>query len=998
MTILIRKGYISSLNYRLYYYALLLTIPLGAFKPGQSDTLKCEFKNSASYFLPWSAQSSIPEIKSPKSSLSLLDFVNPFIGTGGHGHTFPGAAYPFGMMQLSPDTRLEGWDGCSGYHDSDSFIYGFSHTHLSGTGVPDYCDVLFMPGIGDSYFNNGFDGKAGYRSAFKKASEKANPGFYEVYLEKYKTRVQLTVGKRTGLHHYIFGESSGQWIMIDLKHRDPLILADFTNISDYAIEGFRNSTAWARNQKLYFKAIFNKKIINFKFSEDSLKLILFFENNGSRELYTQVGISAVDAEGASENLASEFNKFDFKLQLQKTQEAWIAMLGRIEIQDTVIVEKTIFYSALYHTMIHPSLFQDVDGRYLGMDFKIHSTIADDHYTVFSLWDTYRSTHPLYQWIYPDFNSKFIRTFLRQYQECGHLPVWELAGNETWCMIGNHSIPVIANAFHHKVFDFDTALAKEAIQNTILKGINTGMKFMQKGFIASNEESESVSKTIENSLDFAAAASIQCKGLENFSPESYKNLYNPESGFYQARWNNQFIQPFDPLEVNHHYTEANSYQYVFGAHHDIEGMKDMFMLSSKGKDKQTELKMRLDDLFFNSSEMTGRVQPDITGLIGQYAHGNEPSHHLAYLYNDAGVPQKTQELVRKIKTEFYKLSPDGLIGNEDCGQMSSWYVFSALGFYPVNSFDASYAIGIPSFENVIIKVPNRKPVQLRTIKSNHNEYVQHFSINGNEVNSNFKIQFGDQIEFKLGPTSFTTPQFVHQDVRSKYLIQPYLKSGQRVFKDSTMVRLANVLNMPMEYCYDTNTSTHYLYDQPLNIKDETRLYFRIRDNYIKTAWLYSDFIRKPQGIQMNLMTDYANQYAASGKEALIDGLTGSMDFRDGIWQGYQGKDLKLQLEFSEERTWSHLGIRFLQDQSPWIMMPSQVEFKISEDGKHFERIDLIKNTIAQKTEGAILNEFKTEQNFRCRFIQIIAKNSGLLPDWHPGAGGATWLFADEIIIK
>ncbi len=931
--------------------------------------------------------------------LNLLPFVNPFIGTGGHGHTFPGAAYPFGMMQLSPDTRLEGWDGCSGYHDSDTIIYGFSHTHLSGTGVPDYCDVLFMPGTDQMPFNNGSDGLEGYRSSFKKHSEKASPAYYSVRLSKNDIKAEMTVGKRTGMHHYSYPSAKAQELIIDLTHRDKLLRGGFTHFNDTEIEGNRVSIGWAREQSVFFKARFSKKILNLRFSKDSLKVILQFADNGSKELYIHVAISAVDAEGAAKNLESELNGFNFKSLLNASQAQWNLMLGRIKVSDPKTNELIIFYTALYHNLIHPSLFQDVDYRYRGMDLKIHTTLAEDHYTVFSLWDTYRSTHPLYQWIYPEYNSKFIRTFLRHYQECGHLPVWELAGNETWCMIGNHSIPVIANAFHHKVFDFDTALAKEAIQNTILRGQNTGMKFMSKGFILSNEESESVSKTIENSLDFAAAESIHCSGLKDYHPASYKNLYNPESGFFQARWNNQFIDHFDPLEVNHHYTEANAYQYVFGAHHDIEGMKDLFMLSDKEKNRNLVFKKRLDDLFFNKKEMTGRVQPDITGLIGQYAHGNEPSHHLAYLYNDAGAPEKAQELIKKIKLEFYKNAPDGLIGNEDCGQMSSWYVFSALGFYPVNPFNATYEIGIPSFAHVEIRIPNQKPVLIKTMNSIKGNYVQALLKNGRPIENSFKISFGDELLFKLGNHSYkVVPEKEQRD--PSYLIKPFVKTGHRVFKDSTIVSFSSIQNATIEYTEDTLLSDFKVADQPINVKQDTRFYFRLKSKpKSKTdQWLFADFIRKPQGMQLKLMSEYANQYAAGGNDALIDGLQGSMDFRDGLWQGFQGKDIKLVLELDEVRDINYIGIRFLQDQGPWILMPSQIEFRISNDGKHFETLDKILNTIDQKSEGAIIHEFGVQQKCSARFIQIIAKNSGPLPDWHNGAGEQGWLFTDEIIVK
>ncbi|HEX5624423.1 MAG TPA: GH92 family glycosyl hydrolase, partial [Saprospiraceae bacterium] len=529
-----------------------------------------------------------------------LDQVNPFIGTGGHGHTFPGAVFPFGMMQLSPDTRLEGWDGCSGYHDTDSVIYGFSHTHLSGTGIPDYCDVLFMPGTGAVHFNNGSKGEPGYASAFKKSSETASPGFYQVELEKYGVTASLTTGKRSGMQAYRYAQPGQQWLLIDLKHRDPLIAAGFTAQSKNHIAGYRHSRSWAKQQSLFFHARFNKDIRSIRFSPDSLQLVLYFDSDAATALLAHVAISAVDAEGAEKNLMSEWNEFRFAELLQQTQMEWKSLLGRVEIEGRDSENKKIFYTSLYHTLIHPSLFQDVDGRYRGMDQKIHTAIAEDHYTVFSLWDTYRSTHPLYQWIYPEYNAKFIRTFLRHYEQSGHLPVWELAGNETWCMIGNHAIPVIANAWAHGALDFDTSLARIAVSSSLLKGSQSGLTFMGKEFISSEEESESVSKTIENSLDFAAALAMGCMDVPSGGATAYRNLYHPRLGFFQAKQNNRFVTPFDPAEVNFHFTEANAWQYLFGAHHDLRGMTELFALDPGQQDGRSTFLMKLDSLFETGS--------------------------------------------------------------------------------------------------------------------------------------------------------------------------------------------------------------------------------------------------------------------------------------------------------------------------------------------------------------------------------------------------------------
>ncbi len=886
-------------------------------------------------------------VDAQKSSGNLIDYVNPFVGTGGHGHTFPGAAYPFGMMQLSPDTRLEGWDGCSGYHYSDTLVYGFSHTHLSGTGVPDYCDVLFMPGTGDVHFNNGSDGKEGYRSAFIKSKESASPGYYKVFLEKYKIQVELTVGKRTGIHHYQFPSSAGQWVLVDLKHRDPLIAAGFSKYKENELAGYR----------------------------------------------------------ISKNIKSEFNEFNFKKLMQGTQKTWNEFLSRIQVEDKKKDEKVIFYTALYHNLIHPSLFQDVDGRYRGMDLKIHETTLEDHYTVFSLWDTYRSTHPLYQLIYPEYNSKFIRNFLRQYQECGHLPVWELAGNETWCMIGNHAIPVIANAFAHKKFDFDTALAKEAVTNSILNGTNSGMKFMKKGFIAANDESESVSKTIENSVDFGAARSMGCLQATPYHPEVYKNVYNPQTGFFQAKLNNSFVVPFNPKEVNHHYTEANAYQYLFGAHHDLTGLMNLFLLSDFKQKREEIFRRRLDSLFMTESDMSGRLLPDVTGLIGQYAHGNEPSHHMAYLY-DLCAPEQGQQMIEKIKKEFYKNAPDGLIGNEDCGQMSSWYVFSALGFYPVNPFDAHYYLGYPSFEKVMIAVPNQQKISISTTQIQGFNQVSGFKLNGKNNSIRFKVQPGDQLEIIFGNTKIPPVTFKDStNIRSSdYVIKPFVKNGNRVFNDSTTVVLSSLQKYPIAYTLDTASKNLSFFNDKIVLKEKTKLFFRQRVVGQKEDWLISDFSPKPKGMKLHLQSPVADHYTAGGSDALIDGLTGSDDYRDGLWQGIQGKDLKLNLEFENLRSLKHIGIRFIQDQPSWILMPDEVEFSCSIDGIDYKILDVVKTKTSKRNEQRIIEEFSVNPNSSapagtaCKYLWIRAKNPGKLPEWHRGAGGDSWLFADEIILE
>lgn len=921
--------------------------------------------------------------------------MNPFIGTGGHGHCFPGATFPFGMMQLSPDTRTEGWDACSGYHYTDQSILGFSHTHLSGTGVPDYCDLLLMPGNYTGDFN--FDGNKipEFSSDFNKGTEYAEPGYYRVYLNRYGIHAEVTVGQRTGMHRYHFKDKSSACILVNLKHRDPLLAAGFKSIGKHFVSGFRLSSSWAKEQHLYFTLKFDKPIAAFELSKDSLYLLLHFEMGESKSLITHSAISAVDVEGAERNLESEFNGFQFDLMKQNTQKVWTKFLSRIKIKEKNPDKRTVFYTSLYHCLIHPSLYQDVDSRYRGMDLGIHTTQKDDHYTVFSLWDTYRSTHPLYQLVYPEYNSKFIRTFLRQHKESGHLPVWELAANETWCMIGNHSIPVIANAFAHQVYDFDTSFAKHAIRESLLGKAYSGLDHMRQGFISAQDESESVSKTIENCVDIAAAQSIGAISLAEFSARAYWNLYNPSSGFFEARSNQSFNPAFDPKEVNFHFTEANAFQYQFGAHHDINGLIRLFNSKNSNQNENSSFEKKLDRVFQENSLMTGRVQSDITGLIGQYAHGNEPSHHMAYLYNYISRGDKARYYIDQIKSEFYKNAPDGLIGNEDCGQMSSWYVWSALGFYPVNPFNAMLDAGMPSFSKTEIFIPGKKRIQIKSNALNTIKPSCELIKNGLKCSSMLKLQPGDRINFNFNsgtfPKTSSNPSEI-EELKDAFLL-PYIKSGSEVFRDSIQIELASLNNAPMEYRIQGNHES-FIYSKPIILYESCTIEFRHAK--ATNQWLTARFHKKSENMDIKILTEYANQYSASGKEALIDGLTGSLDFRDGYWQGFQGMNMELILHLKNSDSINQIDIRFLQDQKSWILFPAQIELYSSDDGMDFQRIDLIQTNMEKNTQEALIKIFSFPLKVKSNYYKIIAVNPGKMPDWHIGSGGDSWIFCDEII--
>jgi len=635
------------------------------------------------------------------NDISFTQHVDPFIGTDAHGHVYPGAATPFGMVQLSPDTRKDSWDGCSGYHYSDNTIMGFSHTHLSGTGVGDYGDIRFMPTVGEIMLNPGSEEspESGYRSSFSHEDELAFAGYYKVRLLDYNIQAELTATPRAGFHKYTFPNSEQANIIIDLTEgvtSDYILDLWVEVISDTEIQGLRRTDGWSDNQYVFFNAKFSKPFSRYGFAVDGkektmlkkasgkdVKCWVSFAAEEKEEVKVKVGISAVSAENAKLNREEEIPGWKFEKIRKQANKLWNDELGRIEIVDNDQDDrKKIFYTSLYHALLNPNLYSDVNGEYRGHDNEIHTAEDFDYYTVFSLWDTYRTEHPLLTIIDQKRTVDFIKTMLAQYEQGGLLPVWELAANETNCMIGYHSVPVIADAYMKGIRDYDVDLALDACIESAMQE-QFGLEwYMKLGYIPSGKESESVSKTLEYAYDDWCIAQLAKEMgrddvYETFIKRAqyYKNVFDPETKFMRAKLNGSWFSPFDPWEVNFNYTEANSWQYSYYVPQDVSGLMDLL----GGSDS---LAARLDLLFSARQNTSGRHQADITGLIGQYAHGNEPSHHMAYLYNYCGKPWKTQKRVRQIMDELYTSNADGLCGNEDCGQMSAWYVMSALGFYPV----------------------------------------------------------------------------------------------------------------------------------------------------------------------------------------------------------------------------------------------------------------------------------------------------------------------------
>ena len=730
-----------------------------------------------------------------KSSTPKINLVNPFIGTGGHGHTFPGATVPFGMVQLSPDTRLTGWDACSGYHSSDPAILGFSHTHLSGTGIGDYGDILFMPTTGAQQLRQGTSGDpgSGYCSRKAAGSETASPGYYTVKLADYDITAELTSTVRAGMHRYLFPEGKKAGVVIDIGHT----LQNHFNhanrievINDHEIRGYKLTRGWAREQPVYFYAVFSEPF-SYRFAvhetllassgntvdQVGAKALLTFDSLPGKALLVKVGISAVDFEGARNNVVSEIPDWDFNGIKEAAAAAWTKWLDRIDITGGSPEQQRIFYTALYHTAISPNVFSDADGRYRGMDKKIHC-MADRsrNYTVFSLWDTFRAFHPLMTIINPSMNEEWIRSFIKKYEEGGALPMWELSSNETGTMIGYHAVSVIADAYIKGNRNYDVEKAYKAMTSSrtfdtvsiqfpdkeVQRNLMPLAKYYNEanGFIPCDRENESVSKALEFAYDDWCIAQV-AKGMDRTSDyekltersKRYTKYFDKRIGFMRGvNADGSWKVPFNPRFSNHRvdeYVEGNSWQWSWFVPHDVQGL-----IALHGGEKQFALK--LDSLFSAGSAIEGENSSmDISGMIGQYAHGNEPSHHIAYLYNFVGQPWKTQRLVDEILNTLYFSRENGLSGNEDCGQMSAWYLLSSMGIYQVSPGNPTYTFGRPLFDEATIHLENGKEFKFRA-KNNApaNKYISKVSLNGVRLRSPFisheDIMKGGILEFIMSP--------------------------------------------------------------------------------------------------------------------------------------------------------------------------------------------------------------------------------------------------------
>jgi len=942
----------------------------------------------------------------------LADHIDPFIGTGGHGHTFPGPTLPFGMVQLSPDTRLTGWDGCSGYHHDDTVVYGFSHTHLSGTGVSDYGDILFMPVTGTPGLENGYPDHPdeGYGSHFDKANEQAAAGYYHTILSDYDIAVELTATPRTGLHRYVFPANRPAHVIIDLEHRDRLLDAGLQIIDDHTVAGWRRSSAWAQDQIVFFRAVFSRPFSATRLvtgsNGDPTRAVLSLGDAGGAVL-VQVGISAVDADGARDNLAGEWVDFDFAAARRKAHAAWVEALRPFGVTDASPDELTILATAIYHSFLAPNLFSDADGRYRGRDQRIHQAGTRDQYTVFSLWDTYRATHPFFTLMQRRRTTDFVATALSQYQQGGLLPVWELAANETNCMIGYHAVSFIADAWRKGLGSGDGELALAAMLASARQEAFGLDAYRRHGYIAADQESESVSRTLEYAYDdaciarFAAALGHADVAAEfGRRAQAWRHLYDPRSRCFRPRCNGRWLTPYDPRRVDFNYTEANGWQYRFAApQHMAEHIRLL------GGDESTVA--ILDSLFTIDSATTGREQSDITGRLGQYAHGNEPSHHLAWLYHFAGQPQRAADQVAHIRSEFYTTRPDGLIGNEDCGQMSSWYVLAAYGLYDVAPTSGQWLIIPPRHAKMSLTFADGKVFTTRRVGRGS---VQRVTFNGHELDrswlSHAEVVGGGELVFELGAES----DWGHApDSRpgNAMLAPPILAApwavatGDRFRGKMTVALAAADPHAQIHYTTtrDRDPGDGILYTGPFTLDSTTSLRFVATEGNRVSPVVSAQFTAIVHDWQVTLGALPNDQYTAGGADALIDGRRGPDDWRTGAWEGFQGQDFVATVDLGQLTPVKRAGVGLLQDMRSWILMPRELWVEVSRDGENFSPAGHMGHDVPEDEEGVFRRDLMIElDGSPIRALRFRATNYGPLPKWHPGSGGETFIFVDELLVE
>ncbi|MGE5609748.1 MAG: GH92 family glycosyl hydrolase [Bacillota bacterium] len=706
-----------------------------------------------------------------------VDYAKPLVGTAEHGHVYPGATVPFGMMQLSPDTRDDTWDGCSGYHHSDSSIMGFSHNHLTGTGCPDLGNVLLMPTVGQLKTTAGKKPGEGYRSSFSHDQEEARPGYYRVLLQDYNVNVELTATTRGGLHRYTFPQTNDGHVILDLWHGIGNRPTDsqITLVDDHTVTGYRRSNGWGGDKIYYFVIEFSRpfdaaglvsdqKTVEGKETRGkNLQAHLDFKTKADEKILARVALSTVSVEGARRNLQAEIPNWDFDAIANAARTQWDQALSVADIETKDQNLKETFYTALYHAQVAPTILNDVDGQFRGPDGKVHEVKGFDYYTELSLWDTFRAENPLITLVQPKRVNDIVNTMLTHFKLFGQgtLPVWTESGKENWCMIGNHAIPVILDAYNKGFRNWNADEALAAMVSSTSKDREQQNLYRSLGYVPQEKGIQSTSKTLEYAYDDACIARFartlgKSDVAQTYAKRSgnWQNVFDTATGFMRGRQKDgKWVMPFDPKRIEFDaFTEANAWQYTFFVPHEVPALIEKF----GGDDKFVA---KLDEMF-DTPEKIPNVLVDVTGVIGMYAHGNEPCHHVAYLYNYAGQPWKTQARTRKVASSLYNNTAGGICGNDDCGQTSAWYVFTALGFYPVDPTSNTYVIGSPFVDKLTINLDpaHYKGGKFTVIAENNspeNVYIQSATLNGQPFTHSYithdQIAAGGTLVLKMGPT-------------------------------------------------------------------------------------------------------------------------------------------------------------------------------------------------------------------------------------------------------
>ena len=850
------------------------------------------------------------------------EMVNVFIGTEGDGNTFPGATMPFGSVQLSPDTGLEGPAKFGSYKYNQNTIIGFSHTHLNGVGEPEYRDILMMPTVGEVKLTPGDEKNTstGYRSKFDHKNENASPGYYSVLLDDYNVKVELTSTLRAGFHKYTFPETDKSHIILDLAFpygdAEELIIK---KVNDTEIEGLRRSHGWAYDQYVYFVAQFSKPFSSVELMLDDIlqedqdeikgknvKAVINYQTAQEEEIMVKVGISAVSVNGARKNLETEIPDCNFKAIVKKSKDAWNKELSKIAIEGGTKDQQTFFYTSMYHACMSPDIYMDVDGKYRGIDRKVHlGEKGFINYTVFSLWDTFRALHPLFTIIDQKRTNDFIKSLLQKYDDGGRLPMWALAGNYTDDMLGYHAVPVIADAYVKGIRGYDVEKAYKAVKHSA-ELEKSGLKYYKEiGYLPYDRQAESVSKTLEYSYnDWCISQMAKEMGSkEEFKwyhqrAHFYKNVFDKTSGFMRGKsLDRKWLEPFDPLK-NSAYSEGNAYQYMF-VPHDTEGL-----VTEMGGDQK--FADWLDELFSLKSD----DEPE--GSIGQYWQGNEPSHHLAYQYNYVGEAWKTQKLVNQILTELHTATPRGLSGNDDCGQMSAWYILSSLGFYSVAPGQDIYVIGSPLFKKATVNLENGKKFVVKANNiSAENYYIQSATLNGKIYSNSFlrhkDIMDGSELVFEMGPEpnkewgnkKNKRPYSENGDVITSL---PYIKSGKKLFSNNTKIDLGcDKENAEIRYTLDGSKPTEKssLFKKPIKISESTILKVRSFHKEIESSVAITYEIKKAEltepinlnSVKQGMHYDYFERFFVSTED--MDDLT---PLESGIMNKFTIENAKVESYF------------------------------------------------------------------------------------------------------